>query len=98
MTQHYSPQHYSPADLARLVFQALPPTERRKQPQSVLIDLFETMYFASFETDEGRPTAFELVYLDPISMVSNHTSRQYWETVPLSQARPFTISEAVKLS
>jgi hypothetical protein len=56
------------------------------------------MYFASFETDEGRPTAFELVYLDPISMVSNHTSRQYWETVPLSQARPFSISEAVKLS
>ena len=98
MTQHYSPQHYSPADLARLVFQSLPPVERRKQPQSVLIDLFETMYFASFETDEGRPTAFELVYLDPISMVSNHTSRQYWETVPLSQARPFTISEAVKLS
>jgi hypothetical protein len=98
MTQHYSSQHYSPADLARLVWQSLPPTERRKQPESVLVDLFETMYFASFETDEGRPTAFELVYLDPISIVSTHTARQYWQTVPLSDARPFSISEAVKLS
>src|SRR4051794_8689157 len=59
-----NPNH-KPSDLAELVTSQL--RERRAicVDRDILTALFETMYFASLRTEESRPIAFQVVYLDP---------------------------------
>src|SRR5918995_1834446 len=59
------PANQFPKDFADAVC-----TELRKRvsycPQpEILVDLFETMYFASLTTEESQPVVFNIVYLDP---------------------------------
>jgi hypothetical protein len=58
-------QSHSPKDLAFAVHSEL--LNRRTNPPvlEVLVELFESMYFASLKTEESRPVLFHVAYVDP---------------------------------
>ena len=56
--------HY-PYHLAQLVAQRLDAEQVPAPEQGVLVRLFETLYFASFRTDEGRRVLCTVNYVDP---------------------------------
>lgn len=58
-------QSSSPKDLASAVHLELLRRSANPPPLEILVELFESMYFASLKTEESRPVLFHVVYLDP---------------------------------
>jgi hypothetical protein len=54
-----------PRDLAGTVHSELLRRTAGPPPLDALVELFEAMYFASLKTEESKPVAFHLVYVDP---------------------------------
>src|SRR5258708_15855605 len=58
-------QSRSPKDLASAVHVELLRRSANPPPLDVLIELFESMYFASLKTEESKPVLFHVAYVDP---------------------------------
>ena len=54
-----------PKDLASAVHFELLRRSASPPPLEILVELFESMYFASLKTEESKPVLFHVVYLDP---------------------------------
>jgi sensor domain DACNV-containing protein len=88
-----------PADVARRVYKVL--NKSRSIPLRALRSLFETMYFASLQTEEGSPIAFHVVYMDPGDPDPHPPARlvaDRWKAIPLAFQLPFTLSTLGKLA
>jgi hypothetical protein len=55
----------SPADLASAVYSELLRRGASPPPVGVLIELFNSMYFASLKTEESKPVLFHIAFVDP---------------------------------
>jgi Probable sensor domain DACNV len=97
-----------PSDLAQVVFHEL---QRRYDESSegdaacpsleVLTNLFEAMYFASMDTEEGEPIRFHVVYLDPDTADARLAALppgHRWTHVRFGELIPATIPNLVKLA
>ncbi len=58
-------QSHSPKDLALAVHSELVNRKTSPPPLEVLVELFESMYFASLKTEESKPVLFHVAYVDP---------------------------------
>src|SRR6266849_2716748 len=58
-------QSHSPKNLALAVHSELLNRNISPPPLEALIELFESMYFASLKTEESRPVLFHVAYVDP---------------------------------
>src|ERR1700733_10524504 len=58
-------QSHSPKDLAVAVHLELLKRSATPPPLPVLVELFESMYFASLTTEESKPVLFHVAYVDP---------------------------------
>src|SRR6266700_138856 len=58
-------QSHSPKDLAFAVHSELFNRKTSPPPLEVLVELFESMYFASLKTEESKPVLFHVAYVDP---------------------------------
>ena len=58
-------QSQSPKDLALAVHSELMNRRTSPPPLDVLVELFESMYFASLKTEESKPVLFHVAYVDP---------------------------------
>ena len=58
-------QSSSPKDLASAVHLELLRRSADPPPLEILVELFDSMYFASLKTEESKPVLFHIVYLDP---------------------------------
>src|SRR5437879_13681392 len=58
-------QSHSPKDLALAVHSKLVNRRTNPPPLEVLVELFESMYFASLKTEESKPVLFHVAYIDP---------------------------------
>jgi hypothetical protein len=81
-------------------------TELRKRasvcpPREVIVDLFESMYFASLKTEESQPVIFHIVYLDPYIPDPDPPERivkDRWSYVKLAKRIPVTIPNLIKIA
>jgi len=58
-------QSSSPKELASAVHLELLRRSANPPPLEIILELFESMYFASLKTEESKPVLFHVVYLDP---------------------------------
>jgi hypothetical protein len=58
-------QSHSPKDLALAVHSELVNRKTNPPALEVLVELFESMYFASLKTEESKPVLFHIAYVDP---------------------------------
>src|SRR6267378_2153299 len=58
-------QSHSPRDFALAVHSELVNRKTSSPPLEVLVELFESMYFASLKTEESKPVLFHVAYVDP---------------------------------
>lgn len=58
-------QTQSPKDLALAVHSELMSRNTYPPPVEVLVELLESMYFASLKTEESKPVLFHIAYVDP---------------------------------
>jgi hypothetical protein len=95
------PANQFPKDFADAVC-----TELRKRvsycPQpEILVDLFESIYFASLKTEESQPVVFHIVYLDPENPDPDPPERivkDRWSFVTLAKPIPATIPNLIKIA
>lgn len=90
-----------PKDLAAAVHDQL--TRKKIVPPDieVLIELFESMYFASLKTEESQPIVFHIVYLDPNKPDPDPPQiivGDRWNYVPLNESIPATIPNLIKIA
>ena len=86
-----------PKDMAKLVRTQLLRRGLASPEPAILVDLFETMYFASQKTEESRPIRFHIVYLDPGSAKSRGAIAS-WNYIPLAEPIPATVPNFVKIA
>ncbi len=94
------PTHY-PFDLARLVATHLEKTLGRALDEAVLVRLFETLYFASLRTDEGRQTLCTVNFVDgedPAGGESPSTVANRWIAFPFAHPLPLDVRMLTKLA
>lgn len=94
------PTHY-PFDLARLVATHLEKTLGRALDEAVLVRLFETLYFASLRTDEGRQTLCTVNFVDgedPAGGESPSTVANRWMAFPFAHPLPLDVRTLTKLA
>jgi hypothetical protein len=90
-----------PADIAKTVHLAVYQRTHKGPSLDVLTRLFETMYFVSLRTDEGRPMIFNVVYLDPANpdpKPPQRIVRDRWSYVSFGNNIPFTPPNISKLA
>ena len=93
--------HRKPEDLAQAVARELKKRRRQSLPMSVLIELFDTLYFASLKTEESQSIACYIVYIDPDNPDPKPPKRivkDRWSYVRLTKRIPFTTSSLVKIA
>ena len=93
--------NFSPKNLAEIVYSELKERSLPYPNVEILIDLFESMYFASLKTDESQPITFHAVYLDPDNPDPHpprRISRDRWSYVRLAEPIPLTIPNLVKIA
>jgi len=90
-----------PYHLANLVAQRLRAKNLLPPSEEILLRLFETLYFASLRTEEGRPCRCTINYVDPeaaeLRETADHRANQ-WRTIPFDHALPFEVRTLVKLA
>lgn len=90
-----------PRHLARHVAARLSSGDGPCPSEGVLKSLFETLYFVSLRTDEGRPCRFTVNYLDPCTSDSAglpHRTTDQWNCIRLKQTLPFDVRTLAKLA
>jgi hypothetical protein len=90
-----------PTDIAATVYSAIHPRARKGLSLEVLTRLFETMYFVSLRTDEGRHMVFSIVYIDPSNPDPDPPEEivsDRWSCVSLEEYVPFTAPNITKLA
>ncbi len=90
-----------PRDLAAAVCAELDARGRVHPDLDILTTLFETLYFASLQTEEGRPITCSAAYVDPANpdppWPAGEAARR-WSYVRMASAIPLTTSSLVKLA
>jgi len=94
-------QSHSPRDFALAVHSELVNRKTSPPPLEVLVELFESMYFASLKTEESKPVLFHVAYVDPQrpdpsppkTLVHNR-----WSCVRLSPPIPMSSANFVKIA
>ena len=90
-----------PYHLATLVAQRLRAKNLLPPSDEILLQLFETLYFASMRTEEGRPCRCTINYVSPeASSTGNKDSphANHWTTIPFQQPLPFEVRVLTKLA
>ena len=88
-----------PYDLAQLVAQRLQAEHVESPPESVLVRLFEILYFASFHTDEGRRILCTVNYVDPATLASSPDEPvNQWRHVAFERPLPLDVRTLTKLA
>ena len=90
-----------PAHLAELVARQLTGIGVAVPSDSLLLQLFETLYFASLKTDETRPCRCTINFLDPSTIegpLSQEPISNGWNVVPFRQRIPLTVRSLLKLA
>lgn len=93
--------NFSPKNLAEIVYSELKERGLFYPKLEILIDLFESMYFASLKTEESQPITLHTVYLDPDDPDPNpprRIPRDRWSYVRLAEPIPITIPNFVKIA
>jgi hypothetical protein len=93
--------NFSPKNLAEILYSELKDRSSPSPNLEILIDLFESMYFASLKTEESQPITFHIVYLDPDNADPNpphRIVRDRWSYVRLAESIPITIPNLVKIA
>jgi len=94
-------QSCSPKDLASAVHLEL--LKRGSSPPAieVLVELFDSMYFASLKTEESRPVLFHIAYVDPDKPDPNPPKtlvHDRWSCVPLHPRIPLSSGKFLKIA
>jgi hypothetical protein len=94
-------QNRTPRDLAHAVYAELVRKSETYPKLSTLVNLFETMYYASLQTEESHRISFHMVYLDPTDPdpePSGPITKDRWIVVQLSNLIPLTTANLIKLA
>lgn len=94
-------QNRTPRDLARAVCAELARKSDACPKLAILVQLFETMYYASLQTEESARISFHMVYLDPTDPdpdPPSNINNDRWMVVQLAETMPLTIPNLVKLA
>jgi hypothetical protein len=94
-------QSSSPRDLASAVHQELLRRNANPPQLEVLVELFESMYFASLKTEESKPVLFHVAYLDPQQPDPSPPKtvvHDRWSCVRLSSPIAFSSANFVKMA
>ncbi|NLF71092.1 MAG: hypothetical protein GX575_18840 [Candidatus Anammoximicrobium sp.] len=90
-----------PFDLARLVAVHVEQSLGRSLDETVLVRLFEVLYFASLRTDEGRQTLCTVNFVDaadPVGGESPSSIANRWTAFPFAHPLPLDIRAVTKLA
>ncbi|OHB79798.1 MAG: hypothetical protein A2W31_08190 [Planctomycetes bacterium RBG_16_64_10] len=90
-----------PFDLAKLVASRLRATFGRCPPEGVLVRLFETLYFASLQTDEGHRPLCTVNFVErdaPEGGIAPQASASDWTAVPFESPLPLDQRALTKLA
>lgn len=91
----------TPRDLAQSVCAELTRKNDTSPRLAILVDLFETMYYASLQTEESHRVSFHMVYLDPTDPDPEPPSiitKDRWIVVQLANSIPLTTANLIKLA
>lgn len=91
----------SPRDLAAAVYSELLRREKNSPDTETLTELFETMFFASLQTEESQQVRFHLVYLDPRNPDPKpppYPPHDRWSCVALSEPIPLESKNFIKMA
>ncbi len=96
------PANY-PRQLASLVWQSLREADAAVPDRKVVLQLLETLYFASLRTDEKRHCICTVNFLGSGDLCSTSAKRKSeqdcgWSMVPFAARLPFTVSTILKLA
>ncbi len=94
-------KNHTPRDLAHAVHTELKSKSGAYPKLNILVNLFETMYYASLQTEESHLISFHLVYLDPTDPSPELLSpiiKDRWMVVQLAYSIPLTIANLIKLA
>jgi hypothetical protein len=92
---------HSPRDLAELTHAELTRLGRNCPDADVLTTLFETMFFASLQTEEGRAITFDITYLDPANPDPDPPERapsDRWSLVSLKEPIALSVRNLAKIA
>jgi hypothetical protein len=90
-----------PIHLAKLVTQRLVANGGTAPSDTVLLQLLETLYFASLKTDEGRLCRCTVNYIDPSLDNADHSFRSHnngWTVVPFREPLRLDFRSLLKLA
>lgn len=94
-------QNRTPRDLARAVHAELTRKSETYPRLAILVNLFETMYYASLQTEESERISFHMVYLDPTDPdpePQSQITKDRWMVVQLADPIPLTTANLIKLA
>jgi hypothetical protein len=95
------PEYKTPQDLARAVMLELQTQADPVPPETVLNELFATLYYASLRTEESQPIQCYIVYLNPAKRDPNpprFPGLDRWNCNELTQRIPLTVASLVKIA
>src|SRR5438067_10131843 len=90
-----------PKDLADTVRSYLRAQRRQTPALEWLVQLFETLFFASLQTEEGEPITCHCIFLDPERPDPYPPKRivlDYWHCVNFSETIPLAVPTLSKLA
>src|SRR5947209_7639616 len=90
-----------PKDLAEAVKTRLRQVYPVSPPVECLIELAETLYFASLRTEEGRAIRVHVAYIDPSKpdpAALRVTARDRWSAIRFSHRLPLAVETIVKIA
>jgi hypothetical protein len=96
-----SPANSSPKDLAIAVYTELVSRSVSQPGLETLIELFESMFFASLQTEESEPVVFHVVYLDPENpdpKPPDYPPHDRWSCVRFSEPLAFGSRDFIKMA
>ena len=91
----------TPRNLAESVCAELRRRHAAPPDEEIVVDLLETMYYASLRTEEAEPVIFHVVFLDPAQpdpKPPRNPAKDRWRYVPFSEPIPFSVSNVVKIA
>jgi hypothetical protein len=86
-----------PKDLAKELHSELMRQKGVAPPLTAIVNLVESMYFASMMTEESQPISFHAVYLDPANShpdLLDEPSRDIWSCVKLPESNRIPLTPA----
>src|SRR5216683_1594160 len=91
----------SPKDLAFVVHSELVSRKAGPPALDVLVDLYESMYFASLKTEESKPVLFHIAYVDPQKPDPKPPDvlvHDRWSCIRLAPPIPLSSANLVKIA